>query len=137
MPLSARRLPASAAFLAAVLALAACESQSPQDAVRETATQYSSALANGDAKKACERTSDDAKRELAAAGDCPAVIKMVITALSDAKRRGLRDFSVAKVVIKGDRATAEGTDATRLGLVKDGGRWLITADPDQLNRRSS
>ena len=61
---------------------------------------------------------------------------MVLRALSDSDRRKLRDFSVTKVAIKGDRATAEDdtgdNDVTRLGLVKNGDRWLIAADPNQL-----
>ena len=136
------RRASSAALVAALLALAACGSESPEDAVRETATQYSTALANGDADKACELTSSEAKRELAAAGagiaggDCPAVMKMVIRALSDSDRRKLRDFSVTKVAIKGDRATAEDDNGAvmeaRMGLVKNGDRWLIAADPSQL-----
>ena len=136
------RRASSAALVAALLALAACGSESPEDAVRETATQYSTALADGQAGEACELTSSDAKRELAAAGagiaggDCPAVMKMVLRALSDSDRRKLRDFSVTKVAIKGDRATAEDDNGayvpTRLGLVKDGDRWLIAADPNQL-----
>lgn len=136
------RRASSAALLAALLALAACGSESPEDAVRETATQYSTALANGDADKACELTSSEAKRELAAAGagiaggDCPAVMKMVLRTLSDSNRRSLRDFSVTKVAIKGERATAEDdngdNDVTRLGLVKNGDRWLIAVDPNQL-----
>ena len=133
----------SAGLVAALLALAACGSESPEDAVRETATQYSTALAHDDPDKACELTSSEAKRELAAAGagiaggDCPAVMRMVLKALSDSDRRKLRDFSVTKVAIKGDRATAEAdngdNDVTRLGLVKNGGRWLIAADPNQLS----
>jgi hypothetical protein len=136
------RRASSAALLAALLALAACGSESPEDAVRETATQYSTALANGDADTACELTSSDAKRQLAAAGagiaggDCPAVMKMVLRALSDSDRRKLRDFSVTKVAIKGDRATAEDDNGAvieaRMGLVKNGDRWLIAADPSQL-----
>lgn len=136
------RRASSAALVAALLALAACGSESPEDAVRETATQYSTALANGDAYKACELTSSEAKRELAAAGagvaggDCPAVMKIVLRALSDSDRGKLRDFSVTKVAIRGDRATAEDgngdNDVTRLGLAKNGDRWLITADPNQV-----
>jgi hypothetical protein len=100
-------------------------------------------MANGDAGKACELTSSDAKRELAAAGaaiasgDCPAVMNMVLRTLSASSRRDLRDFNVTKIVIKGDRATAEDNNrdghATRLGLVKEGGRWLIAANPDQFS----
>jgi hypothetical protein len=129
----------SALLVAAVLILAACEGQSSQDAVRETATAYAKALADGDAKEACDLMSREAQIQIVAARtpagghDCPTTMRNVARSLDDSVRRALRDYKVTNVVINGDRARVEGDGVLGPGsrpYVKQGDRWLV-AGPDK------
>ena len=89
------------------------------------------ALAAKDARSVCGMLTTEQRRILARGGrDCEDVMGQGLRFLDGALPR-LRDAKVTDVEIDGDRATAtvERPDGreNRIGLRKEGGRWLVSA----------
>ena len=101
-------------------------SDSPEEVVRD----YFKAFADGDGEAACDRLTDDAKREVVEefdAASCEDGIEEFADDLDDANKDRLRDSGEATVDEHGDTATVFFEGAQRpLELTKSGGDWLIS-----------
>jgi hypothetical protein len=121
-------------ILVAMLSVAGCGGGSDEDQIREAATDFTVAFADGDMDRVCELMTGEAKRKLVALGrgSCEQVMGLAGDAMDDAERDRLRDAEVTKVTIDGDRAEVVQTSGSEtvdpLQLAKRGDEWLVDAD---------
>jgi hypothetical protein len=124
------------AVLLAVLALAACgNSSSDKSEVTQTVKGFYNALADKDAKKACDAISEKGKERISNATSrtgkkqsCSQVFGLVLAFGGDAIKQA-KNVKVSDVKINGDQATASVGLAGRkspIGLVKENGDWKLS-----------
>src|SRR5947209_19899007 len=136
------RRSALAVVLVVSLALLGCGGGGgDEQAVKNTVTQFMSALATGDGAKACSLATAQAQQRLTAqgsgaGGSCPAIITAISKRLPPQIKQGLETAKVKKATVKGDTATVADKDisssAGNLGpflgsgstkLKKENGSW--------------
>lgn len=118
-----------------------------EEGVRQAVTGFFTAVADKDSDAACALMTDKAKKEMTEdstvdAASCPQALTEVLTLFDDPElTKGYRSIQVGEVKVTGDTATIaddqltarEGTflqddDPTPVGLVRQGGRWLLDSD---------
>jgi hypothetical protein len=139
------RISALAAVLVTSLVLLGCGGGGgDEQAVKNTVTQFMSALARGDGAKACGLATTQAQQRLTAqgaqaGGSCPQIISAISKRLPPQIKQGLETAKVKKASVKGDTATVADSDisssAGNLGpflgggtttLKKEGGTWKLS-----------
>jgi hypothetical protein len=98
------------------------------EGVTRTVKAYYAALADGDAKKACEQYTRVARARATRTGGCERVIAEGTPAIPDENKAILRDIPVSGVAIRGASATVSVSAPTgpqTVILVREGGRWKI------------
>jgi hypothetical protein len=140
-------LAGSIAALATVMALAACGSSTQEQngggaipQIKDTIKSYYTALHDGDADKACDELSGDAKRGIVASANadlpgfdstsCPAAIKASQDLMDKGEREAIGPPTVTSVTVNGATAVVftEGSD-DRLMMSLSGEQWLIAGLP--------
>ena len=107
--------------------------------VRDTVTNYASAVADRDGDKACGYLTDAAREQVEKAAKalkadgCAGVMEKVTEGVSSGDRDKLGSLEVTSVKVDGDHATAqtkvEGEDTDPATLLKEGDEWHIDIDP--------
>jgi len=140
------RKSALAAVLAISLAVLGCGGGGgDEQAVKNTVTQFMSALARGDGATACSLTTAQAQQRLTtqgsqAGGSCAAIIGAIAKRLPPQIKQGLESAKVKKATVNGDTATVSDSDisssAGNLGpflgggsttLKKESGTWKLSS----------
>ena len=101
---------------------------SEPDRVRDAATSYLHAFADGDPAAVCEHVSP-ASQKLTGAQSCEEGARTSIRQISERDREALHGVKVTAVTINGERATVRFTPKLSgrddMQLVKADGRWLV------------
>ena len=127
----------TAAALVAALVLGSCGGSSASDetAVKHAVKGFYNALADKDAKKACNSISKKGRDRITAAASragkkqsCSQVFGLIL-AFGGSALKQAKDVKVGDVKIDGDKAKANvrlGTRKSPIGLVKEEGDWKLS-----------
>ena len=124
----------------ATVVLAGCGGGSDEDQVREVASDFTAAFADGDAKRACELMTSDAKQQIVKAaaslggGTCEKAMSAATGLMDESQKEVFSEAEIAKVTINGTTAEVvltgnlEGGNDDPMRLAKRGDHWLVDAD---------
>lgn len=126
------------AVLAVGAALSGC-GKSDSEAAADTVTTYLKAFGAGDGEEACERLTEETKRDIAfrvaekfGGSDCPDAIRGLRTRLSAAQADAFEEASATRVRVRGDAADVRFRAGEARGLAtlrKAGDEWKISLLP--------
>lgn len=126
------RLAAALSVLVGVLVLGCGGSHTNTDEapIRAVVSEYGSAVALGDYRKACGLYTREGLANIRRVGKyigktCPDFIRKLWSKVEPSRRQGLATTSITSIYVKGDRASAKGNRGRVAYFRKVGGRWLI------------
>ncbi|HNC06641.1 MAG TPA: hypothetical protein PLS38_10110 [Solirubrobacterales bacterium] len=126
---------AVAAVSFALLGIAGCggsdSSGSPdEDQIRQVASDFSAAIADGDYAAACDLFAPESVQffevQKQIPGGCPGVLKVTYGNMSDADVEALAE--VESLEVKGDKATADLGGGESAGYQKINGNWVMSLE---------